>query len=172
MNARSTDSAAFDPAPDAEAPFPRVVSRRELTKAIAWGAPVVALAVATPAAAASHHEEPESILNVVTSPGGVPSGGTIVLTGETAQLVMFSVARTDGGGLGFLTTSVSRMETVGQFSASPGPSIPPTVFVTFTRTDSTVRAEGTVTLTISSSIPPAFSEPHVFFVEWEAAAPP
>lgn len=37
----------------------RGISRRSITKGVAWAAPVVAVAAAAPIAAASHHEPPE-----------------------------------------------------------------------------------------------------------------
>lgn len=163
-----TVSPADQPEPntaEAGAGAPHSITRRSVTRAVAWGAPTVVLAVATPAAAASPASE---TVFTVTTDAGVTSGGTILLTGTLNQVVVFSIARTDETPVGFVTPSMTHNVTEGQFDTNL-PIVPaPVAIVMFSRTDMHQYAAGTATLTVSQFIPTDLSEPHVFSVEWDA----
>ncbi|GAB2898636.1 hypothetical protein [Neomicrococcus lactis] len=79
----------------------RGVSRRSITKGVAWAAPVVAVATAAPFAAASHHEPPPpvSVAGKSCKTGG--NSGTIT-KGFYGQ---FSVTNNTGASLTYTITS-------------------------------------------------------------------
>ncbi|WP_382308444.1 hypothetical protein [Herbiconiux sp. UC225_62] len=104
----------------------RGVDRRALLRGAAWSVPVVALAVATPAAAASDIEVGAYSLNgacgtpgvlgpgfiLTAGPGGIPVGTTILVTGSgVANIGVFSVSGSGTASVAVLS-GTSRLITI------------------------------------------------------------